>query len=286
MRFEYRKSVSLKYDSRVNEAAVQSFIFSNPGVLGLGKLRPIMREKEQSSGGRIEVLLSDDDNNRRFEVEVQLGDLNPDHLVRTIEYWSVEKQRYPQYDHCAVLIAEDVSDRMMNVLAVLNGNIPLVVIKLSAFVIDDQTIQLAFTTIINRLSLGTDEEENATPTDREYWESASSKKVMDIIDLIHQDIAKYAVEYELQYKKQFIGLGKDGVSKNFIFFVPRRAFLYIRFKMDMNGNLMEEAQTDGMEIEYKNGCYQIRINNESDYSSHKAVFDKFIRRAAEAAGLL
>ena len=26
-------------------------------------------------------------------------------------YWDIEKKRYPQYDHCAVIIAEDITDR-------------------------------------------------------------------------------------------------------------------------------------------------------------------------------
>ena len=37
------------------------------------------------------------------------------------EYWDIERRRYPQYDHCAVLIAEDITSRF------LNGGFPNVV---------------------------------------------------------------------------------------------------------------------------------------------------------------
>ena len=54
---------------------------------------------------------------RRYEVEVQLGPTDEAHIIRTIEYWDIERNRYPQYEHCAVLIATnsqspriDVSD--------------------------------------------------------------------------------------------------------------------------------------------------------------------------------
>ena len=51
------------------------------------------------------------DNDARYEIEIQLGATDPSHIVRTIEYWDMEKKRYPQYDHCAVIIAEEITGR-------------------------------------------------------------------------------------------------------------------------------------------------------------------------------
>ena len=31
------------------------------------------------------------------------------HIIRTIEYWDIERKRYRQYDHTAVIVAEDIT---------------------------------------------------------------------------------------------------------------------------------------------------------------------------------
>jgi hypothetical protein len=44
----------------------------------------------------LDLLLQDADGNRRYEVEVQLGKTDESHIIRTIEYWDIERKRYPQ----------------------------------------------------------------------------------------------------------------------------------------------------------------------------------------------
>jgi len=44
-----------------------------------------------------------------YEIEIQLGSTDESHIIRTIEYWDIERKRYPQYDHTAVIIAEDIT---------------------------------------------------------------------------------------------------------------------------------------------------------------------------------
>ena len=63
---------------------------------------------------------------------VMLGATDPSHIIRTIEYWDIERRRYPGYDHVAVLIAEDVTARFLNVMSLLSGSIPLIAIQLDA----------------------------------------------------------------------------------------------------------------------------------------------------------
>ena len=60
--------ISLKNHPEIKESAIQQFIFDNPAVLGLGDLSPIRREIIQPSGGRLDLLLGDDDT--RYEVEI------------------------------------------------------------------------------------------------------------------------------------------------------------------------------------------------------------------------
>ena len=114
------EKISLKNNSLVKENMIQDFIFNDPSVLGLGDVTPIQREKIQPAGGRLDMLLASDDKGTRYEVEIQLGATDPSHIIRTIEYWDTEKRRYPQYDHCAVIIAEEI---ISNYLFVLSNNI-------------------------------------------------------------------------------------------------------------------------------------------------------------------
>lgn len=85
------------------------------------------------------MLFQDPETYRRYEVEIQLGKTDESHLIRTIEYWDIERKRYPQYDHCAVIVAEDITGRFLNVINLFNGFIPLVAIQMKAFKFGDDT---------------------------------------------------------------------------------------------------------------------------------------------------
>ena len=162
------EKIYLKNNPEIKEDNIQQFIFDNPQVLGLGDLTPIRREKTQPAGGRLDILMADD-NDTRYEIEIQLGATDPSHIIRTIEYWDNERKRYPQYDHCAVIVAEEITGRFMNVIQLFNGSIPLIALQMQATKIGDD-IQLSFVKVLDRISLGTDEEEETEPTDRNYWE--------------------------------------------------------------------------------------------------------------------
>ena len=124
--------ISLKNNSELNEKWVQEIIANDPSILGLGDL--ILKDKEriQPNAGRLDLLLQDQDSAKRYEVEIQLGKTDESHIIRTLEYWDIEKKRYPQYEHCAVIIAENITSRFLNVISLFNGAIPLVAIQMSA----------------------------------------------------------------------------------------------------------------------------------------------------------
>lgn len=107
--------VSLKTAKDVNEKMIQDYIFENPSYLGLGDLTALTKEKTQPAGSRLDLLMADD-NNTRYEIEIQLGETDISHIIRTIEYWDTERKRYQKYDHVAVIIAEDITGRFMNVI--------------------------------------------------------------------------------------------------------------------------------------------------------------------------
>src|SRR4051794_14763220 len=101
--FERAKLLSLKAHSELNEKWVQDLIGKDPSILGLGEdLELRQKERIQPRAGRLDLLLQDADG-LRYEVELQLGSTDETHIIRTIEYWDIERKRYPQYDHCAVI---------------------------------------------------------------------------------------------------------------------------------------------------------------------------------------
>ena len=89
----------------------------------------VRREKQQSSGGKLDILLKDPENDTMYEVEVMLGATDESHIIRTIEYWDIEKRRWPQRQHFAVLVAEDVTRRFFNVVQLLSLSIPIIAIQ-------------------------------------------------------------------------------------------------------------------------------------------------------------
>src|SRR6202035_3730526 len=124
--------LSRRNHSEFHEKWVQDLIANDPSVLGLGDLVMRDRERIQPRAGRLDLLLQDPDTKRRYEVELQLGATDEAHIIRSVEYWDIERKRYPQYDHCAVLIAEDVTSRFLNVVSLFNGTIPLIAIQMRA----------------------------------------------------------------------------------------------------------------------------------------------------------
>jgi len=120
--------ISLKSHPEINEKWVQQKIADDPSILGLGELDLKDIERPQPSGGRLDLLLHDIESNQRYEVEIQLGKSDESHIIRTIEYWDYQRKKFPQYKHCAVLVAEDITSRFLNVISLFNGNIPFIAI--------------------------------------------------------------------------------------------------------------------------------------------------------------
>ena len=126
-------------DLGLDERWLQDRIEEDPSILGLGDVSIITRERRQRTGGRIDFLMYDPEaGDLRYEIEVMLGRLDESHIIRTIEYWDLERQRYPALRHRAVIVAEDITSRFFNVIGLLNRAIPIIAIQLNAFQIEDR----------------------------------------------------------------------------------------------------------------------------------------------------
>ena len=182
--------VSLKGHTQFNEKWVQEQIAEEPQILGLGELRLVATEKPIPGGGRLDLLLIDDEGNRRYEMELMLGAVDESHIIRTLEYWDVERRRFPHYDHCAVIVAEEITSRFINVIQLFNRTVPLIAIQMKALKVDSQ-ILLTFTKVLDEFEIGpTEDEEPEQPADRAYWEKLGSVATLKLTDrcleLVHE----------------------------------------------------------------------------------------------------
>lgn len=272
--------ISLR-NSSIKEDSIQQYIYDNPSVLGLGDLTPVQRERIQPAGGRLDLLLASDEGTR-YEVEIMLGATDPSHIIRTIEYWDTEKKRYPQYDHCAVIVAEEITGRFMNVISLFNGAIPLIALQMSAYKVGEG-ISITFTKVIDRITLGTDEEDEYEVKDRHYWENRSTSKMMKLMDTVFSSIQEYAPGFELKYNKFYVGLMRDGIAKNFIYFKPKKSFVHIFIKSMEDESALQEFEDAGMDVDYVARIRQFRIKftKAEDYTKNKELIDKYIKRAMQ-----
>ncbi|MCX5656379.1 MAG: hypothetical protein NTY65_17220 [Planctomycetota bacterium] len=123
-----------------DEFWLQDQIVDNPNCLQLGELELIYREHQQASGGRLDILLKDPEDDSMYEVEVMLGETDESHIIRTIEYWDNEKRKWPQREHFAVLVAETITRRFFNVIQLLSHAIPIIAIQVNIVEADGKKI--------------------------------------------------------------------------------------------------------------------------------------------------
>ena len=261
------ETISLKSHAELNEKWVQELIASDPKILGLGDL--VLRDKErvQPRAGRLDLLLQDSETNRRYEIEIQLGATDETHIIRTIEYWDIERKRYPQYDHCAVLIAENITSRFLNVISLFNGTIPLIAIQMQALKVGNN-VTLVFTTVLDEMVRGLvdeDEDADAAPTDRAYWEDRGTKATVNLADQLLEIARESDASLEMKYNKFYIGLSKGGQPYNFIIFRPQKNTVRIELKLprtDETDKFIESAGFEALGYDLRFGYYRLPLQKD------------------------
>lgn len=277
------KTVSIKQHPQLNEKWVQQIIADDPSILGLGDLILKDKERTQHSRGRLDLLLQEPDSAARYEVEIQLGATDETHVIRTIEYWDIERRKYPQYEHTAVLVAENVTARFLNVINLFNGFIPLIVLQMTA-IETSEGISILFTKVVDAMQLGMvdEDEEVAEPADRSYWESRATPKTVSIADVILAICKKFDSSLELKYNKPYIGFTRDGTAFNFAICRPRKGSMELSIKLPRAENIDASLEQSGIELlEYSRwNSYRLKVNN-SDVEKHKTLIESLLKQAYE-----
>jgi len=277
------EKVNLKDHPILTESWLQDIIAKNPEIIGLGDLSLKDKERKQLRAGRLDILLQDPEINKRYEVEIQLGKTDESHIIRTIEYWDIERKRYPQYEHCAVIIAEEITSRFLNVIGLFNGTIPLIAIQLTAYKNGDDYF-LTFNKVLDEMSLGLvdDDEEISEITDRNYWETQKgTPKTVKIVDEALELITEVIPGYQLKYNKFYIGLAQNGRADNFILFRAKKNFTRMEIRLEKSEELENEIESKGidlMDYDKRYGKYRIKISS-NDLKKHRDFIKDLVRKS-------
>lgn len=282
--YEKSEFISLARHSELNEKWIQERIASDPKILGLGDLILKDRERMQPRAGRLDLLLQDPETDRRFEVELQLGATDESHIIRTIEYWDIERKRYPQYDHIAVLIAEDITSRFLNVISLLHGSVPLIAIQMRAIQLAGH-MSLLFTTVLDEMPLGpVDEDEPAPkPADRSYWSERVPDETLKVMDGIISIIVEFRPKAYLNYNKEHIGIAENGIPDNFVYFYPRTKFVIVCIKLPRTDEVDQKISASDIETlpyDKRWRSYRLRVTPEK-LDHNKPLIRELIGAAAK-----
>lgn len=285
MKYVKPQRITLKNNAELTERWVQDRIVEDPAILGLGEELVVKdRERMQPASGRLDLLLQDMESNRRYEVEVQLGATDASHIVRTIEYWDIERKRYPQYDHCAVLVSEDITSRFLNVISLFNGFIPIVAIQLSALHIGEQ-VALVMTTVMDELRLGLDDDaEPPMPTDRAYWETRATKATVALADELLAIVTTFDAGFALKYNKHYIGIAKNSQPNNFAIFRPKKEHLRLEIRSDQGEDIQKRLEEAGIDImDYDRRWNRIRLRlTKADVEKNGSLLESLLRQAYQS----
>ena len=287
MKYEKLTKLSIRNHPELNERWVQERIAEDPSILGLGDLILKDKERPQAGAGRLDLLLQDADSTRRYEVEIQLGKTDESHIIRTIEYWDIERKRYPQYEHTAVIVAEEITSRFLNVISLFNGTIPLMAIQMNAVQLGD-TVSLAFTTVLDQVFLGLvdEDEETQEPADRAYWENRGSKATVAMADEVLALVQELNPRLQLNYTKSYIGLAIDGRPNNFLLFFPKKDQIRIQPRMTKSTELEEAAEIAGVDVMDYNARYaRLRIRlQKGEVQKHADILRKILEASYREFG--
>lgn len=269
------------------ETYIQELLVGDPSLLGLGNLVVIGKEHKQSSSGSLDILLESLDEKRWFEVEVQLGPTDETHIIRTIEYWDIERRQHPKVSHTAVIVAEHITQRFFNVIALFNQHIPIVAIQMTALNVGgNHTIH--FTKILDHsIPTETAEETVYKPTDQTYWVKQASETSMKIAEQILQFAKERNSTAAFKYNQGYIRINLNGELSPFVILRPRKKSVRASFAIPRTQDIDQDIKDEGFELEYDDDRqrYVLWIND-GQFEAQKAFVRSMVHQAYDCIDLM
>ncbi|MCX5636421.1 MAG: hypothetical protein NTX52_01840 [Planctomycetota bacterium] len=262
-----------------DEYWLRDMIYDDPSVLGLGDLQAVMKEKMQSQGGRLDLLLKDPADDSMYEVELQLGATDESHIIRTIEYWDNEKRRWPNRSHTAVLIAEEITSRFYNVVHLLSLAVPVIGIQVN--IVEAGALKaLHFTKVIDSYE---ESEEEETPQ-RTYNEKHWVDKYPGALECAcwYRDLlAQYYGEIPTKYFESYISLTVGGIARVWVNKRKNdRALIEVKYVEQNMGEVVDHLNQEGVAFGTRGNKYLTFNVNIQQLKDKQTVHDWVIRRLA------
>jgi hypothetical protein len=243
-----------------DESWLRDRIYEDPSILGLGDLQPVMKERSQAQGGRLDLLLKNPDDDSMFEVELQLGPTDESHIIRTIEYWDNEKKKWPRRSHTAVLVAEDITSRFFNVVQLLSLAVPIKGIKVNVVQIGE-TYGLHFDKIIDSYEEPEEDEPSQMVYDEKHWIS-NYPKTLECIRWYRDLLSKYYGEIPIKYFESYISLSIGGKARAWISKRKNdRSFFEVKYVGDDIDQVVDHLNKEGFSFGLKdNEIFTFNVN--------------------------
>ena len=143
-----------------------------------------------------------------YEVEVMLGETDPSHIIRSIEYWDNEKRKYPQRQHFCVLVAESFDRRYFNVIQLMSLNIPMIAIQADLLEVNGEKI-LNFSKIIDIYTEPEEDEEDTKQVNESTWNNDSPWTNLNAKE-IYESLKGKHDRVDLRYTQSYISINIDG----------------------------------------------------------------------------
>jgi hypothetical protein len=262
-------------DHGLDEYWLQDYICSNPSCLGLGDLELVSKEKKQSSGGRLDILMKGSDE-ELYEIEVMLGETDETHIVRTIEYWDIEKKKRPKRQHTAVLVAERINTRFYNVINLLSHSVPLIGIQANLYR-HGESVSMIFTKIIDSFEEPEIEEESGSTHGIEYLKE-KYPETGQVIEMLTPVVVSVCSDNRINHRKNGATIFIGG-SKRIV--VNRRgnkqSSVHYRVSDEDRISIEELLDSQSISYDYKNGFIRIWLNPsvlQDTIDIHRQIIEK------------
>jgi hypothetical protein len=277
---DYVKANSLSPQSIGGEDKIQEIIANDPSVLGLGEnLKWIEREKRLPGKGKLDVLLEEPGNNKRYAVEIQLGATDESHIIRTIEYWDLLERNDMVNDYVAVIVAEELTKRFFNVIRILNERIPLIAIQMSCMEVAGHAT-LAFTKVLDHSpkQLGLEEGEPASKGAKENWEKYAGPENMQLANEIFGIAQKFNDSLRLNYTQSYLAINIGASNRLTACLWPMKKHVRVGLVLEQSEELDKRFEDANIDARYESGwrMYLFPVKP-SNFEMHKALLQDLMK---------
>ena len=260
-----------------DEHWLRDMIYEDPSILGLGELQAVMKEKTQAQAGRLDLLLTDPEDDSMYEVELQLGATDESHIIRTIEYWDNEKRRWPNRSHTAVLVAEEMTQRFFNVVQLLSMAVPIIGIQANIIRVGDTTA-LHFIKVIDSYK---GPEPPPPPTigekhwvDKYPWTLECAQWYKDLLKQSYGDIPT-------KYFEDYISLTVGGIARVWVIRRKKdRALIQVKYPEDEMAAAVDYLNKEGLSFRTPTNKYLTFNVNLHQLKDKQVAHEWIVRRLA------